>query len=235
MVRNGWASFHVVITAPPATTYLLYVVPNPLNACRVALYKEHFEKTAAGSAPDRLTELTRLPDFGVIPDPADGVEGQTTRAYLLDLWIPPNADVARFRLEVQLKVGYLGGAADGGASDRAAGSRSSCFGRARCPCRRFRVAPTRWRWARCPITRDRTYPAPETVRAIIRRNAMQDMALASRLDAAVAGPEALRRRWEILSARSGDSMIPLPTGAERYLRLRDWIYTEAQRKPVEGW
>ena len=105
VARNAWASFHVVITAPPATTYLLYVVTNPLNACRVALYKEHFEKTAAGWAPDRLTELTRLPDFGAIPDPADGVDGQTTRAYLLDLWIPPDADVARFRLEVQLKVG----------------------------------------------------------------------------------------------------------------------------------
>ncbi|MGB7762514.1 MAG: hypothetical protein WBL61_21950 [Bryobacteraceae bacterium] len=234
VVRNGWASFHVVITAPPATTYLLYVVPNPLNACRVALYKEHFEKTAAGSAPDRLTELTRLPDFGVIPDPADGVDGQTTRAYLLDLWIPPNADVARFRLEVQLKVGTwvvrpmevrviaprvpdLRVAAEpvplppvsSGADAVALGALSDYKGR--------------------------TYPAPDTVRAIIRRNAVQDMALASRLDAAVAGPEALRRRWEILSARSGDSMIPLPTGAERYLRLRDWIYTEAQRKPVEGW
>jgi hypothetical protein len=81
----------------------------------------------------------------------------------------------------------------------------------------------------------RTYPAPATVRAIIRRNAVQDMALASRLDAAVAGPEVLRRRWEILTSTSGDGLIPLPTGAERYLRLRDWIYGEAQRKPVEAW
>ena len=64
VARNAWASFHVVISAPPKTTYLLYVVTNPLNACRVALYKEHFEKTLAGWVPDRLTELTRLPDFG---------------------------------------------------------------------------------------------------------------------------------------------------------------------------
>ena len=66
------------------------------------------------------------------------------------------------------------------------------------------------------------------------RNAVQDMALASRLDAAVAGPEALRQRWEILKSGSGDSLIPLPTGAERYLRLRDWIYGEAQRKVGEN-
>jgi hypothetical protein len=224
----------VVITAPPATTYLLYVVTNPLNACRVALYKEHFEKTAAGWAPDRLTELTRLPDFGAIPDPADGVDGQTTRAYLLDLWIPPDADVARFRLEVQLKVGtwvvrpmevrviaprvpdlrvateaVLLPPVSSGADAVALGVLSDYQGR--------------------------TYPSPDTVRAIIRRNAVQDMALASRMDAAVAGPEALRRRWEALKWSGGSSASPHPTGAERYLRLRDWLYGEAQRKPVESW
>ncbi|HEY1220520.1 MAG: hypothetical protein ABSE42_05895 [Bryobacteraceae bacterium] len=234
VARNAWASFHVVITAPPATTYLLYVVTNPLNACRVALYKEHFEKTAAGWAPDRLTELTRLPDFGAIPDPADGVDGQTTRAYLLDLWIPPDADVARFRLEVQLKVGtwvvrpmevrviaprvpdlrvateaVLLPPVSSGADAVALGVLSDYQGR--------------------------TYPSPDTVRAIIRRNAVQDMALASRMDAAVAGPEALRRRWEALKWSGGSSASPHPTGAERYLRLRDWLYGEAQRKPVESW
>jgi len=234
VARNAWASFHVVISAPPKTTYLLYVVTNPLNACRVALYKEHFEKTLAGWVPDRLTELTRLPDFGVIPDPADGVDGQTTRAYLLDLWIPPNAEIARFRLEVQLKVGYwvvrpmevrviaprvpdlrvateavLLPPVSSGADAVALGVLSDYQGR--------------------------TYPSPDTVRAIIRRNAVQDMALASRMDAAVAGPEALRRRWEALKWSGGSSASPHPTGAERYLRLRDWLYGEAQRKPVESW
>jgi hypothetical protein len=51
VARNAWASFHVVISAPPQTTYLLYVVTNPLNACRVALYKEHFEKTRRDGCP----------------------------------------------------------------------------------------------------------------------------------------------------------------------------------------
>jgi hypothetical protein len=234
VARNAWASFHVVITAPPATTYLLYLVTNPLNACRVELYKEHFEKTPAGWVPDRLTELTRLPDFGVIPDPADGVEGQTTRAYLLDVWIPPDADVARFRLEVQLKVGTW--------VVRPMEVRVIA---PRVPDLRVATEPV----PLPPVSsaadaaavgalfdeRGRTYPPPETVRAIIRRNAVQDMALASRLDAAGAGPEALRQRWEALKSATGDSVIPLPTGAERYLRLRDWIYREAQRKPVEDW
>lgn len=204
VARNAWASFHIVISAPPRTTYLLYVVPNPLNACRVELYREHFEKTPAGWVPDRLTELTRLPDFGVMPDPADGVEGQTTRAYLLDLWIPPNADVARFRLEVQLKVGYwvvrpmevrviaprvpvLRVSTDlGPLPPISSGTDAVALG-ALLDCN------------------NRTYPPPETVRAIIRRNAIQDMALASRLDTAIAGPDALRQRGEALKTGSGES------------------------------
>ncbi len=234
VARNAWASFHVVITAPPRTTYLLYVVPNPLNACRVALYREHFEKTPAAWVPDRLTELTRLPDFGVMPDPADGVDGQTTRAYLLDLWIPPDADVSRFRLEVQLKVGYW-------------------------VVRPMEVRVIAPRAPDLPVStgpvplppasagadavalgalldyRNRTYPPPETLRAIIRRNAEQDMALASRLDQEVAGPDALRQRCDALKTGSGDNAIPRAADAEWYLRLRDWIYAEAQRKPLEFW
>src|SRR6202158_2570466 len=98
VARNGFASFHVVVSVPPATNYFLYVVTNPLNACRVALYKEHFVKTPKGWIPDALAEVRRLPDFGVMPDPDENIPGQNTRVYLLDLWIPPDADVARFRL-----------------------------------------------------------------------------------------------------------------------------------------
>src|SRR4051812_17931893 len=87
VARHGYASFHIAISAPPKESYLLYVATNPLNACRVSLYKEHFAKTSRGWIADALTEIKQLPDFGVVPDPDDGVEGQTTRLYLLDLWI----------------------------------------------------------------------------------------------------------------------------------------------------
>jgi hypothetical protein len=234
VARNAWASFHVVISAPPNTTYLLYVVTNPLNACRVALYKEHFVKTPAGWTPDRLTELKRLPDFGVIPDPDDQVDGQTARAYLLDLWIPPNADVARFRLEVQLKVGTW---VVRPMEVRVIAPRVPDLRVATEPVSLPPVSSGADAAALAALLdyKGRTYPAPETVRAIIRRNAVQDVALASRLDAAAAGPEALRQRWEALKSGRGDSAIPIPGGAERYLRLRDWIYNEAQKKPLEFW
>src|SRR4051794_35820122 len=75
VVRNGFASFHIVVSTPPPDTYLLYVATNPLNACRVNLYREHFTRTSRGWIPDRLTEVTQLPDFGAMPDPEDRIEG----------------------------------------------------------------------------------------------------------------------------------------------------------------
>ena len=92
VARNGYASFHIVVSAPPKTNYLLYVVTNPLDACRVTLYKERFVKTGGGWVPDTLEEIHRLPDFGAMPDPDEDIPGQNTRVYLLDIWIPPDAD-----------------------------------------------------------------------------------------------------------------------------------------------
>jgi len=104
VARNGYASFHILVSVPEKESYLLYVATNPLDACRVTLYREHFVQTRQGWIPDSLFGLERLPDFGTMPDPDDHITGQTTRLYLLDLWIPPEAPVGRFRLEVQLKV-----------------------------------------------------------------------------------------------------------------------------------
>src|SRR5689334_12690929 len=74
VARNAFTSFHIAVTVPANESYLLYVVPNPISACRVSLYKEHFVRTAAGWIPDKLTQVQRLPDFGVMPDPDDGIE-----------------------------------------------------------------------------------------------------------------------------------------------------------------
>jgi len=161
------------------------------------------------------------------------VDQQTARSYLLDLWIPADAPVGRFRVEVQLKAGYWVvrpmevrviaprvpylHAAAGPVSlpPVSSGADAAALGAL------FDYA-------------DRAYPPLETVRAVIRRNAAQDMALASRLDAAAAGPDALRARWEAL-LWSGARLFPRMTGAEWYLGLRDWIYAEAQQKPAEFW
>ncbi len=225
VARNGYASFHIAVSVPARESYLLYVATNPLTACRVDLYKERFVRTRGGWIPDTLVPVQRLPDFGVMPDPDENIAGQTTRLYLLDLWIPPNADVARFRLEVQLKVADwtirpmeirvlearipdIPAAPEGrkpvlppveaGADVAATGAFADYLAR---------VPP-------------RSYGPPATVRDIIRRNAVQDMALAASGRPRVAGPEAM--------ARSAIQLWSFPRmlGAEWYLRVRDFVYAQ---------
>jgi hypothetical protein len=219
VARNAFASFHVVASVPPNTNYLLYVVSNPVDACRVALYKEHFVKTGDGWIPDTLAEVHRLPDFGAMPDPDQDIPGQNTRVYLLDIWIPPDANPGRFRIEVQLKVGYwivrpmevrIIPARVPGAAGQAPG--------------RAVTMPRIEEGADAPATavldgyisgKPGAPPAqPLTVRDIIRRNAIQDMALAG-------SPEALEKLWKGLPSRK-------TLGAERYLRIRDFVCSEAQ-------
>jgi hypothetical protein len=225
VARNGYASFHIAVSVPPKESYLLYVATNPLTACRVDLYKEHFVKTRAGWVPDTLVQLHRLPDFGVMPDPDDNIEGQTTRLYLLDLWIPPNADVARFRVEVQLKM-----------ADWTIRPMEVRVLPARIP--DLAPAPENSKPTLPPVdvgadamaaavygeylagAQMRSYGEPATVREIIRRNAAQDMALAATLRARGSGAgEMLRSAFEML-------LFPRMLGAEWYLQLRDFLYRQ---------
>jgi len=230
VARNGFTTFHVVVSAPPQTNYLLYVVSNPVNACRVSLYREHFVKTKDGWVPDPLSEVRRLPDFGAVPDPDERIPGQNTRLYLLDIWIPPDAVAGRFRLEVQLKVGYflvkpleirvldaripdltpplkVGGPGSlPGIEEPADAS----------------AAATLAQYIAGELAPPDDHPV--TVRGIIRRNAVQDMALARLLDRSKAGPDKMKERWSTLSGLR-------PLGAERYLRIRDFVYRESAQGP----
>jgi len=220
VARNAFASFHIAITVPPKESYLLYVVPNPITACRVALYKEHFLKTKSGWIPDRLTELERLPDFGVMPDPEDDVEGQTTRVYLLDLWLPPNADVARFRLEVQLKVAAW--------TIRPMEVRVMAARVPDLPVRADGPLPEVEMGADAAVVRELgalwsgeqlTMPPPGlTTRGILRRNAVQDVALA-RGDASIAG-----RVLDLFSVNL--LFTPRVLGAEWWMRIRDYLFAK---------
>jgi hypothetical protein len=217
VARNGFTSFHVAVTVPPKESYFLYILPNPVTACRVAVYKEHFVQTPAGWIPDRLTEVQRLPDFGVMPDPDDGIEGQTTRVYLVDLWLPPNADVARFRLEVQLKV-----------ADWTVRPMEVRVVEARFP--EVGVGPDRPLppveygadaaavevWGNYLAARTLSMPPPGlTVRGILRRNAVQDVALGGR--------SITERALDLL--RANTTFRPRPFGAEWWLRVRDRLFT----------
>jgi len=231
VARNAFASFHVIVSVPPKESYFLFIGANPPNVCKYTLYKEHFVQTRQGWVPDTLVEAPRLPDFGVMPDPDDNIEGQTTRLYLLDVWIPPDASLRGFRLEVQLKVGIwiirpmevrilrarvpdLASLPPGSPKD---------------------VPPIGWgadAMALDPLTQYvsgtplSTNAPPLTLRGILRRNAIQDMALARSLPPAAAGPEAIARRALDLLWNNLQVSPPL-FGAEWYLRIRDFLYRQA--------
>lgn len=78
VVRNAFASFHVVVTAPANESYFLAAQANPENILRWTLYEEKFAKHGDAWIPDALDEA-RPPYYGVIPDPQMSIPGQTTR------------------------------------------------------------------------------------------------------------------------------------------------------------
>jgi hypothetical protein len=103
--RNSFVSFHVAVSVPPGQSYFLYTQSNPPGILKLQLYKEQFVKDNGRWIPDTLTP-TGNPSFGVIPDAQAGIPDQTSRDYLLDIWIPQDAEVGRrVRVEVLLQFG----------------------------------------------------------------------------------------------------------------------------------
>jgi hypothetical protein len=218
VARNGFASFHIAVSVPPKESYFLYVVTNPIEACRVALYKEHFVRTASGWIPERLTEIHRLPDFGVMPDPDDNVEGQNTRVYLLDLWIPPTADLSRFRVEVQLKV------ADWTVVPMEVRTMRAQFPNLETAKEPVPLPPVE---AGADAAAARLLGGgilavdaqPLTVRSVLYRNAVQDRKLSENTYPNVVPQRA--SEW----MRANFSIVPRLFGAEWYLRIRDHLFS----------
>jgi len=81
MVRNGFTSFQVVIQAPKATPFTLYIGQNPAEAVKVTMYRK---------AGDRL-ERVELP-----------YESDSTQVLWMDLRTDLDAPVRRIKIEPQL-------------------------------------------------------------------------------------------------------------------------------------
>ncbi|HZT28866.1 MAG TPA: hypothetical protein VFA33_03215 [Bryobacteraceae bacterium] len=220
LVRNGFASFHIVVRAERAN-YFLFVGTNPPGELRTSVYKEEFAEVNGAWIPDALKPV-RLPDFGVLPDPEAAIPGQTARAYLLDIWAPPETPPGRLRLEIQLKAGgwtiwpmelrILPAVvpearrrsrqplpAIDRPSDEAAADVLLEFLESR---------------GKQPAAREEApdFNAPGTLREVVRRNAEQDLTLAGSLDV-----EGLIPRLKQQVAANGG-------GSEWYLHVRDLIY-----------
>jgi hypothetical protein len=217
VARNSFVSFHVAVSVPPGQNYFLYFQANPPDILRIRLYKEQFLHYGGNWIPDTLAE-TMSPSFGVVPDAQSGIPNQTSRDYLLDIWVPPDAEVGRrVRVEVLLKHGTwtivpmevrimdaivqapahptpaalppLDGAADSAAVHALASHFSGIS-----------------EWNSDP---------PLSVRHILRRNAQQDMALAE--------AKPTPALWLRVAPQIVNGWTLFPEGAEWYLRVRDLL------------
>ena len=222
VARNSYISFHVAITGPPNSNYFLFAATNPPNILTTTIYKEQFVQSGGRWIPDTL-ESTREPRFGVIPDAQIAIAGQTTRCYLVDIWAPPDAEIGRrVRLEIQMKTGrwvvypleiriLRARVPDAqtftGLDPIPPPERPADF---------FALAPLARYLSRAAMP---PYRQPDTVRAVIERNAQQDMRLAVQLNA----PDV----W-MLALRETTAPSTMGLGAEWFLRLRDLLYRRAQ-------
>lgn len=229
--RNAHSIFHVSVTVPENNSYFLYIGANPDNLVGLTLYKEDFVREGGAWIPDLLTPL-RTPAFGTLPDTTAMIPGQTTRCYLLDIWVPAQVEPRRLRVEVLLKVGIWYVA-----------PMELRIGEARVPPnapvmqRRFSMrdelshsVDTRiddaamtgvagYLFGSPAHAVEQWASGPRTVREAVRRSVEQDLILAreygpARQEVWSRAAEGIVQRWMRLRG----------SGAEWYLRVRDWIY-----------
>jgi hypothetical protein len=200
VARNAWASYHVAVTLPPGKAFELYVQQNPDNVVQPVLYREVPEN----SVPDKL-EPVALPAGGT------SSYAKPVFCYWLDLFVPARVTPGRIRVEVQLFADErwiiypvelriqsatvpewkLTNAALPAALER---SDTAVLGP--------------WRAAYCGTPETPEPVGNLTIRGLIRRNALQDVALA-----------AGRSKEDWCGAAQRDN-------PEWYLRVRDRLLKE---------
>lgn len=230
VARNAFASFRIAVTSPSRSPYILYVQSNPEQAFQITLYKELFTRSGADWIPDALEQVT-LPVLGSLPYLPAPIPDQTTATYWMDLWVPADSVVQRVRLEVLLKIG------DGwvlypmevrvlpivapnidwtrrGLPPVDARSDTSAAG----PLRGYLCNGKE-------SGNDRSL----NVRQLIRRNALQDAALAKSVETKYGRPALVNEMFEL----SGKNWCRAPStpeqlGPEWYLKVRDALYQKKQ-------
>jgi hypothetical protein len=212
LARNAFASFEVAVTPRPGQRHSLFIAQNPENSVAVSLYRAVFVRHGAEWIPDALEPLG-ISDGGQVDEPAAQVPGQTTQVYWMDLWVDRGAPVRRTRLELQLHDGdrwivyplelrllAVRAPASSGPLEALAPVEAPSADSARaCLC----------------ASGGGGTDGPPTIRALIRRNARQDAAIARALDKAN------------LPAWCQSPAPPSALGAEWYLKARDILYRAA--------
>jgi hypothetical protein len=228
VVRNAWLTLRVAVSAPPGESYTLHVSQNPEDTARPRLYQEHYERLRGEWVADRLSEAP-------LPHTASLEPEQKVQTYLLDLWIPAATPVDRFRLEIQM---HLGGhwflyPLEMRPRWPVVPDQPSARGRLAPPAARADatlLAPLKGFVCAAGPPRDAALEESSlTVRHLVLRNALQDLALAAaraenegrdKIAAALVAAAGYASRDELC----GDSPALPPRGAEWFLKARDYLY-----------
>ena len=231
--RNGFASFRLVLKPPAGKQYTLFIGENPESIVQINLYREVQAKVGARSIPDRLEKIT-LPESGILPADVSAV------TYWLDVWVPAHApEKKRVRVEAQMNVG----------GDWTIYPMEMRIGIPILPKMELPAPPLPAPTAASSQFAfgalqsylcgkpERTSPAAAaTIRDLIRRNAMQDVALAIAIepgmgkDAVQASIAALLGSPDVKSwcaTRLASASTAPVQDPEHYLKIRDHLMRSA--------
>jgi len=232
VARNAFASFHVVVTAPEREPFFVYVQTNPADVFQISLYKELYVKTENGWIPDAL-EPVKLPAFDTLPYLPLPIPGQNTVSYWMDIWVPAETTVQRVRLEVLLKIGrgwieYPMEVRVMPAVAPTVQERQVAFPPA--TARAAAAVDGPFRNFLCN-EREKGQEERLTVRRLIHRNAVQDLALARAAQGQDLRAELMRRSGVSDKKRWCQSPAAATPGTEWFLRVRDAIYQKSGPAP----
>jgi hypothetical protein len=223
MARNAYTSFRVVVDAPSGATYTLHVGQNPENSLEVKMYQERYTKIGADWIPDALEEV-KLPVTATLP------EGQKVQTYWIDFRVPAQTPVGRLRAEVQMNVNDVWYITPMEVRVRRPALKGPVRAAGELPPvaqRSDSAAILPLRLYACGGPAPAVDASPPTARQMIRRNAMQDVALArlheeEETKPAVAAMMAQATGFADVAAFCAATVQP-PRGAEWWLKVRDYV------------
>jgi hypothetical protein len=226
IARNAFSGFHVVVIGNPGDAFTLHVGQNPDDAVRITVYRETYTRLGGEWIPDGLTRID-LPYSTAL---GSDIPGQTAQAFWMDLWADSGAPVRRIKVEPEvymdgrwtrypMEVRVVQAVASGsGAWDRLYPPDVSlpADASAQAALRAILCAGSRSGFSSAAA-------AAPTVRALIARDARQDLRIAG-------GAEHIWRsihpadRAQWCSGYHKDN-----SGPESFLRVRDRIYRSAEQ------
>ena len=234
VARNAFASFHIAVSVPPGTEYALHIGQNPEDAVRPTLYRERHQRFGESWIPDTLTPIN-LPFEGTL---GAGIPGRKADVFWLDLWVGPNAPVDRVRVEVQLNVGErwiiyplevrVSAPVIQTSMVRELQARSGPLPSATAPAdASANAALQRY------LCGKRGFPRPPdspSIRSLILRNALQDIALAQHRERLFSASEVHAALLAPLKAPDKETWCAdpfrfRPFGPESWLRLRQALWS----------